>query len=104
MRPQRDVLVGGGGKAISSMGKIAPRLTDYLMENTLIAGQQKDAPPTRHDALFGPSNDLSERGDYDGHTRETSTYTKAALHPIITGGILLAAGVLTAALFSSRDE
>jgi len=102
--PQRDVLVGGGGKAISSMGTIAPRLTDYFMEKTLIRGQQKDAPPARRDALFGPSNDLSERGDYDGHTRETSTYTRAALHPLITGGILLAAGVAAAALFSSRDD
>jgi short-subunit dehydrogenase len=104
--PHRDVLVGGGGKAISSMGNLAPRLTDYLMENTLIEAQQKDSPPGRRDALFGPSNDLSERGDYDGHTRETSAYTKAALHPLITGGLLLAAGVAAAALLSGsgRDD
>jgi hypothetical protein len=62
------------------------------------------APPSRNDALFGPSKDLCERGDYDGHTRETSCYSKAALHPLLTGGILLAAGVLAASLLSTRDE
>lgn len=103
--PQRDIFIGGGGKAISSMGTIAPRLTDFFMEKALIRGQQKNAPPARRDALFGPSNDLSERGDYDGHTRETSAYTKAALHPLLTGGLLLAAGVAAAAaLLSTRDD
>jgi hypothetical protein len=71
-----------------------------MMSSTMIDQQQKDAPPSRRDALFAPSNDLSERGDYEGHTMESSAYTKASLHPLLTGGLLLAAGVAAAALLA----
>jgi short-subunit dehydrogenase len=102
--PERDVFAGGGGKAISAIGNVAPRLTDYMMSSTMIDQQQKDGPPSRRDALFAPSNDLSERGDYEGHTMESSAYTKASLHPLLTGGLLLAAGVAAAALLASRED
>ena len=40
----RDVFVGGGGKALSVLGKYAPRLTDKYMESTMIESQKSDRP------------------------------------------------------------
>jgi short-subunit dehydrogenase len=103
--PTRDIIVGGGGKGIVSSGHVAPRLTDLMMEQTMFELQKKPGtPPTRRDALFDPSNDLSERGDYAGHVMESSAYTKAALHPWISRGLLLAAGVAAVALLTTGGE
>ena len=102
--PQRDVFVGGGGKAISAVGLMAPRLTDRLMGRTMFDQQKKDAPPSRRDSLFAPSEDLAERGDYDGHVMESSLYTKASLHPWITGALMVGLGVATVALLTSGAE
>ena len=33
---------------------------------------------------------LSERSGYDGHVAESSLYTKASLHPIAAGAVLVA--------------
>jgi NAD(P)-dependent dehydrogenase (short-subunit alcohol dehydrogenase family) len=101
--PQRDIVVGGGGRAIAAT-QLAPRLTDLFMEKAMFDPQRKaGTPPTRRDSLFQPSNDLSERGDYDGHVMESSAYTRAALHPWLTGGILLAAGVAVAAILTAGE-
>ncbi|HYE19412.1 MAG TPA: SDR family oxidoreductase [Tepidisphaeraceae bacterium] len=101
---ERDVFVGSAGKMVSALGHHAPRATDVYMERALFEAQQKesDAPEARgrHDALFAPSEDLSERGDYEGMVRETSVYTKASLHPWISAGIVLGVGVLATALLS----
>jgi short-subunit dehydrogenase len=102
---ERDVFVGAGGKAISASGFHAPRLTDRLMGWTMFDQQKKpNAPPSRHDALFTPSNDLAERGDYDGHVMESSLYTKASLHPWITGAVMIGLGVVAAAMLSAAGE
>jgi short-subunit dehydrogenase len=103
--PQRDIIVGGGGKGIVSSGTHAPRLTDLMMEKSMFDMQKKaGTPPARRDSLFDPSNDLSERGDYEGHVMESSAYTKAALHPFVTGGLMLAAGVAVVALLTAGDD
>jgi len=101
--PERDVFVGAGGKMIAASGQHAPRLTDRFMERNLFEQQKKDAPPSRHDSLFAPSEDLAERGDYEGHTMETSVYTKASLHPWVTRALVIGAGIAAMALFG-RDE
>src|SRR5688572_27531414 len=81
----RDVFVGGGGKALSVMGKYAPRLTDMYMEATMLDQQQSDRPADQSasDGLYeSQDSSLRERGGYDGHVSETSLYTKASLHPV----------------------
>jgi short-subunit dehydrogenase len=102
--PERDVFVGAGGKMISASGAYAPRMTDRMMERNLFEMQQKDAPPSRRDSLFAPSEDLAERGDYDGHVMESSVYTKASLHPWITGALMIGAGIAAAAALLGREE
>jgi short-subunit dehydrogenase len=107
--PVRDVFVGGGGKAISASGHYAPRLTDRLMEATMFDMQKKQGQPSRHredNALHYPSEDPRQRGDHDGYTAESSAYTKATLHPLLTGAIAVAGAGLLAALLggSSRRD
>ena len=97
--PERDVTVGGGGRMITAMGNAAPRLTDKYMERTMFRQQKKDRPNRgrERNALYSASNDLSQRGDYEGHVMETSFYTKAALHPLATTAALIGVGLAAAA-------
>ena len=83
--PVRDLFVGGGGKAISVLGKFAPRLTDKIMEATMIDMQQTDRPAGinykegLHKSL---DSSLNTRGGYSGHVAETSLYTRASQRPL----------------------
>lgn len=105
--PVRDLVVGGGGRAIAAMGRIAPRLTDLVMEKTMF-DQQKTTRPARHDgihrALWEPGDDGRERGDYEGTVLEHSFYTKATMHPVATGALVLGAGLALAALWQASSE
>jgi NAD(P)-dependent dehydrogenase (short-subunit alcohol dehydrogenase family) len=100
-RPMRDVTVGGGGKVMSMMGVVAPRVTDVVMERTLFKGQKKDEPRRSADALREPQQDGRRYGRRERHTMQRSAYTRAAMSdvsrvlPILAIGALLAAGVHT---------
>lgn len=93
--PVRDVFVGGGGKALSALGEALPRLTDVVMENTMIDAQRtNEAPLDSLESLYESHDDsLRERGGYDGHVAGSSLYTKASLHPIATGAAVAAVGL-----------
>lgn len=100
VHPERDVYVGGGGKALSTMGENAPRMMDKVMEATMFDLQQSDKPARtdKHKGLYAPSGELEERGGYEGHVAESSLYTKASLHPFVTGALLVGSGLALAAL------
>lgn len=90
---QREMFVGSGGAMISGMGKYAPRFADKYMEKKLFQQQRRDEPDHgRREGLYKATEDLRERGPYEGKTRESSLYTKASLHPLMSGVIMLAAG------------
>ncbi|HEY0427614.1 MAG TPA: SDR family oxidoreductase [Pyrinomonadaceae bacterium] len=103
----RDVFVGGGAKGLSAVGEYAPRLTDKVMETTML-GIQRSNEPTDGNPMDGlyESKDASmrERGGYEGHVMESSLYTKASLHPFVTGAALVALGAGIAFLTSSRSD
>jgi short-subunit dehydrogenase len=105
--PERDVYVGGGGKALSLAGKYAPRLADKFMEAVGFDAQQQDGPRAgAHDdaGLYEASGNLKERSGDDRVVFESSLYTKASLHPVLTGALLVGAGLATAALVSKRQS
>lgn len=104
--PERDVFVGAGGKAMSIGGKYAPRLTDKVMEAALFDIQQseKPSPEERRDGLYNATEDLRERGGYEGYVAETSVYTKASLHPLVTGAILLGSSLALAAWWRAGNN
>lgn len=102
--PERDVFVGAGGKGISLLGRFAPRLADKIMERAIIKQQQSNRPAgTRHeDGLYRSSGELKERGGYVGHVSETSLYTQASLHPLLTGSALVGAGLAMVAFLRAK--
>jgi short-subunit dehydrogenase len=104
--PVRDVFVGAGGKALSMVGDYAPRLTDKYMEAVMIDGQKTDEPADQSRESLYEGNDprLKERGEYDGHVSESSLYTKASLHPVLTGTALaLGAAGLAYTFYAKRN-
>jgi short-subunit dehydrogenase len=103
--PVRDLFVGSGGKGISAMGHYAPRLADKYMESMLFEQQKSDIPEeVRPDGLYEATEDPRERGRYDGYTQKTSFYTKASMHPMVTGALMLAMGLAATSLVRSRRE
>jgi short-subunit dehydrogenase len=91
--PVRDMFVGSAAKVVSSLHKIAPRLTDKLVANTVIPGTHSGKPRYERDALHTPSEDLRVHGDYDGLVRH-SVYTRASMHPMLAASLLALAGGL----------
>lgn len=104
--PERDVFAGGGGKALSASGRYAPRLTDKVMEKMLPSMQQKNrsASPNRRDGLYEAAGEGKARGDYEGHVSESSIYTEASLHPVLTGALLLGVGLTLAAFIRGQTS
>ena len=89
----RDVFAGGSGKVTSLLGRLAPRLTDKVMES-MFDIQQSDRPEQdRTNSLYGPTEGLKERGGRSSSVFESSAYTQTSLHPIVTGAVVAMAGV-----------
>lgn len=105
---ERNVFAGGGGKSLSAMGYYAPRLLDKIMETDAFADSQKmpnpPARPRSENGLDRPSENLSERGNYDGHTMETSLYTKASLNPVVTVAAAVGIGAGLALLWRATQK
>jgi short-subunit dehydrogenase len=98
-KPLRELIAGGSGVKLSA-GRFAPRLADLYMERWTFDGQRTDKPVDgRPDNLYEPvANDGGERGrNWSGHTRRSSIYTKAALHPRAAAATL--AGAVAAFAF-----
>jgi short-subunit dehydrogenase len=103
--PVRDLFVGSGAKGLSALGQYAPRLADKLMEKMLFNSQQRDEPEERRaDGLHGATNDPRQRGPYPGYVNETSLYTKAAMHPMMTGALMIGVGLVASQLVRSRRQ
>jgi len=102
--PVRDVFAGGGGKMLSMLGNLMPRLADKLMEKSMLKAQQRGEPERdRQDhGLYGPARGLKERGGRAPYVSESSFYTQASLHPLVTGAMVAVAGITVASLWRAR--
>jgi short-subunit dehydrogenase len=95
--PIRDIVVGGGGRAITMAGQYAPRLIDKFMEWTMFKLQKTDRPRSAaHDSLYRPAEDLHAYGDYPGHVRRTSAYLAASEHRMLATAMAVGAGIVLA--------
>jgi NAD(P)-dependent dehydrogenase (short-subunit alcohol dehydrogenase family) len=98
--PIRELIAGGSGAKLSA-ARFAPRVADLYMERWTFASQRTKKPVNgRPDNLYQPVvDDGGERGrNWTGHTRRTSVYTKAFLHPRAAAATLagVAAGLALA--------
>jgi NAD(P)-dependent dehydrogenase (short-subunit alcohol dehydrogenase family) len=90
-QPLRELIAGGSGVKLSA-ARFAPRLADLYMERWTFGSQATNKPLNgRSDNLYQPmSTDGGERGrHWDGHTRESSVYTRAALRPGATAAVIV---------------
>jgi short-subunit dehydrogenase len=98
--PLRELIAGGSGTKLSA-ARFAPRLADKYMERWTLESQKTDTPagPGRRDNLYSPlPEDGGERGqNWMGHTRPSSVYTKAMMHPAAAAGIAAATVALAGA-------
>ena len=102
--PLREVIAGGAGAKLSA-ARFAPRLADLYMERWTFASQRTDRPLNgRPDNLYSPvERDGGERGqNWEGHTRESSVYTDAVLHPRTAAAILAVVALGVGAAAASR--
>lgn len=109
LRPIRDqvmVITGGSGAKLSA-ARFAPRVADLYMERTTFDSQGTDIPVYgRADNLYQPvADDGGERGrNWNGHTRETSIYTRAFLHPKAAAALLTAVALIAGAGVATRTR
>lgn len=99
----REVVVGGGARAMIAMARLAPRAADFYMERTMThGGQERNEPGHRDGALYEPSHDNGRRGDHPGYVMKSSAYTRASLSgalkavPIVAMGAAVVAGIAAA--------
>ena len=104
--PVRDVFAGGSGKVMSAARYYAPRLMDKLMQATMFDLQQSGEPERDRskNSLYGPTSELKERSGHLGHVSESSLYTRASLHPVVTGAVMAMLGVTLASLIRSAGN
>jgi len=103
--PERDMYASGSAKQHAVQGALAPRLTDWMMEKFYVSKQKSGRPPKPDDdALDAPTFGLLERGNHEGHVRETSLYTQAAMHPLLTGALVAGAGLAVAAVAAGMSS
>lgn len=85
----RDIVVGGGGKAITTLGNLFPGITDRIMSWSMPLAQRTDDPEPgiRKGSLYTHGKDLEERGNYS-MTLEHSAYTAARRHPVLATAVV----------------
>ena len=81
VHPERDIVVGGGGKALTSLKEFSPGTYDLLAPAIIALQKRREAPRNPDGTLHGPGQDGETRGDQPGYVQRSSTYTRASLHP-----------------------
>jgi short-subunit dehydrogenase len=96
VRPQRDIFVGGAGKAFTAGKEFAPGAYDYLAPAIVALQKRASAPRNPDGALHAPVPAGETRGDPPVPVMRTSAYTRASLHPLTAAAGLLGVGAATA--------
>ncbi|MFD1144790.1 SDR family oxidoreductase [Larkinella insperata] len=99
---ERDIYVGSAAKMMSTGNKYAPGLMDWIGEKVLF-DQQRRSEPAQHSAgiLHQAGSDGVVHGDHPGYVMKSSFYTRASLHPLITGAALATLGLAAFAWLSA---
>lgn len=108
--PKRDLVIGFTGYSAALLGAVFPRLTDRLMETTMVGWQKSDQPGRRErrDNLYAPREDGAAHSSLPGGSRKTSVHLSAQMHPwatlAITAGLGLGVAGLAKALSARQPR
>jgi short-subunit dehydrogenase len=103
--PQRDIYVGGAGKAMTTLASVAPKTMDWVGETFFMSQQFRNEQPRNPEgALHRPGRGGDVRGREPGYVLRHSLYTRAALHPWITAGVVAAGAVLLGLAFTDTRK
>lgn len=104
--PLRDLIVGGGGRLLTLVGALAPRLTDKLMESRATRLQHSGEPASDRDrsSLYSHGEDGAVHSDYPSPVFQRSTYTAAVKRPVVTAVLVTAVGLLLWAALTQHDS
>ena len=89
VHPKRDVYIGGAGRVMSILNRVAPALMDQVSKGLIPMSFRDEAPRRPEGALHQAGLDGQVDSDHPGMVRQTSFYTRASLHPAF--GIVVAA-------------
>ena len=93
----RDIYVGGAGRLLVGAQKLAPRAMDFVGRKMMGTEFRDEPPGDRRGALWEAGEDGQVWGREPGYTMRTSLYTRAARYPMLSGALLVAAGLAAAA-------
>lgn len=98
--PKRDLYIGFGGYIIGLIGDMFPRITDKVMEVTMVGAQKSDNPgrAQMRDNLYQPREDGDIYSSLPGTSRKTSLYLEAQMNPVRTVALLSGLTMLGMAL------
>jgi len=98
VNPQRDIIVGGGGKLFVVGKEFAPGAYDEFAPAIIALQKRSESPRNPQGALHAPREAGNERGDPPIYVMRTSAYTRATLHPLATASVLAVGLAATAAV------
>jgi len=101
--PVREMFVGGSARFASTMHRVAPQLSNRLFGKAVMSSTHSGKPRRYEEALHQPGGGLRERGDYEGMVRD-SLYTRASMHPVLTGMAMVGVSLLVANWMRSGER
>ena len=105
--PRRQLYVGGSGFIQLLLARLFPRITDRIMELTLVRAQQSQTDagdPAMRDNLFEPKKDGLEEGTQDFAVKRYSLFLEAQKRPLAASAILGAGALATAVAVRARRK
>ncbi len=101
VEPQRDVYVGGAGRILSDINRIAPVVIDRLAPLVTALQKRREPPRRPAGALHRTEGAGYVRGDARGYKPGSSLYTQASFRP--SAALAVVAGLTLAAAFALRQ-
>jgi NAD(P)-dependent dehydrogenase (short-subunit alcohol dehydrogenase family) len=106
--PKRDMYVGSQALFAALLGRLAPRLTDRIMEVIMYTSHQSRTRPSNDDhtrALYHAGYGGQERGTHEPHLmRGKSLYVQASKRPIATFAVLALGALAVLSAGSPRPK
>jgi NAD(P)-dependent dehydrogenase (short-subunit alcohol dehydrogenase family) len=103
--PAREIYVGGAGRSLAFLHRLAPRLLDQLLSRFGIRAQKTDIPKTDQapNNLFEHVEGLDQvQGSFNREARSMSLYTGMRTHPQLRWGVLAVLAGVGYVLLSRR--